>query len=74
MCLVNSSAAKSSHVGFWRSISQIFFTSAPTFELFLAVNGFEHLIERLVMDQSMTAVFLAEAIHQVILVFIDASL
>jgi hypothetical protein len=43
--------------------------SAPTLELFLSVNGFEHVIERLVMDRAMTAVFLAEAIHQVILVF-----
>jgi len=40
--------------------------------LLFAVNGFEHLIERLVEDQAMAAVSLAEAIHQVVLVFVDA--
>jgi hypothetical protein len=44
------------------------------FQLLLAVNGFAHVIKRLVIDKAMAAIFFAEAICQVVLVFVDAAL
>jgi hypothetical protein len=48
--------------------------SVPALELLLSIDGFEHLIEYFEIDQAMAAVFLAETIHQIVLMFIDAPL
>ena len=47
--------------------------SVPTLELPLSVDGFQHLIERLVIDKTVAAVFLAETFYHFILVFVDAT-
>jgi hypothetical protein len=51
-----------------------FLCSAPTLELLLAVDGFEHFVERFAEHKAMATVFLAEAVRQIIPVFVNPPL
>jgi hypothetical protein len=48
--------------------------SVPTFELLLAIDCFERVIEKLVEHKAMAAVSLAETIRQIVLMFVDSPL
>ena len=45
------------------------FHPAPALELFLAVDRFEHVIERFVVYETMAAVLLAKTMYKAILIF-----
>jgi hypothetical protein len=47
------------------------FRSVPALQLLLAIDGFEYFVERLLIDQAMAALALAETIDQAVLVFVN---
>jgi hypothetical protein len=50
------------------------FRAAPAFQLLLAGDGLMYVIERLEVNQPMTAILLAEAFENMVLVLPDASI